>query len=54
MEFIFKIQTKNYGGVAWRNYDKKEYSKEDATNMVEQLREQDETHLYRMAIVRIV
>ena len=44
---VYRIQIKNFGAVAWRMYDKVEYSETDAITMVERLMEKDEVHYYR-------
>ena len=49
---VYRIQIKNFGSVAWRMYDKVEYSETDANTMVARLNQDDEVHYYRKVRIR--
>lgn len=49
---VYRIQIKNFGAVAWRMYDRMEYSETDAIAMVAKLNLADEEHYYRKKRIR--
>ena len=51
---VYRIQIRNFGAVAWRMYDKKEYSEKDAITLVAKLNQVDEIHCYRKVFYRTV
>lgn len=43
----YRLQIKNFGAVAWRMYDKEEYSENEAVIIVSHLQLVDPIHCYR-------
>jgi len=49
---VYRIQVKNFGAVAWRMFDKKEYNETDAITMVEILNQKDQSHYFRKVRIK--
>lgn len=49
---VYRIQIRNFGAVAWRMYDKKEYSETAAITLVATLNRVDPFHYFRKVRIR--
>lgn len=49
---VYRIQIRNFGAVAWRMYDKIEYSETAAITLVAKLNQVDPIHCFRKVRIR--